>query len=74
MWIGTALLILRAGASIIQSGYHVATGRFAVTSVGVWEPWFYLGAVLFGVCVWRHWRQPFGSATAPAAPQQTVRA
>jgi hypothetical protein len=28
-------------------GYFAATGRFRTMPVGVWEPRFYLGAVLF---------------------------
>jgi hypothetical protein len=57
-WFGTGLLVLRAGASIIQATYLLAQGRFAVEVLGIWEPWFYLGAVLFGVSTWRYWRLP----------------
>jgi hypothetical protein len=52
-WIGTALLVLRAGGSLIQGGYFVATGRFRFAAMGIWEPWFYLGAVLFTLSTWR---------------------
>jgi hypothetical protein len=38
-------------ASLAQIGYLIATGRFA--GMGIWEPWFYLGAVLFGLSTWR---------------------
>jgi hypothetical protein len=51
--IGTTLLVLRAVASLIQVGYFAATGRFHISVLGVWEPWFYLGAILFGVSTWR---------------------
>ena len=51
--IGTTLLIVRAGASLIQLAVFAATGRFRFTAVGIWEPWFYLGAVLFGLNTWR---------------------
>lgn len=44
-WIGTTLLLVRSIASLIQAGYLVSTGRFG--GFGIWEPWFYLGAVLF---------------------------
>jgi hypothetical protein len=44
-WIGSALLVLRSIASLIQAGYLVIGGRFA--GFGIWEPWFYLGAILF---------------------------
>lgn len=55
--IGTALLVVRVGASVIQIGYFAATGRFSLAEVGIWEPWFYLGAVLFSWSTWRarHW-------------------
>jgi hypothetical protein len=51
--IGSGLLILRAVASLIQIGWLMAVGRLGVISVGIWEPWFYLGAVLFGLSTWR---------------------
>ena len=50
-WTGTMLLALRAGASVVQVAWLAATGRF--TGLGIWEPWFYLGAVLFGLSTWR---------------------
>jgi hypothetical protein len=49
--IGSALLILRSTGSLVQAGYLIATGRFA--GFGIWEPWFYLGAVLFTLSTWR---------------------
>jgi hypothetical protein len=49
---GSTLLVLRAGASLVQVGYFTATGRFRVTALGIWEPWFYLGALLFAVSTW----------------------
>jgi hypothetical protein len=48
---GSVLLVLRSTASLVQVGYLLATGRFA--GMGIWEPWFYLGAVLFGLSTWR---------------------
>ena len=50
--IGTTLLVLRAAASLVQVGYFAATGRFSVARIGVWEPWFYLGAMLFAFNTW----------------------
>lgn len=44
-WIGSTLLVLRSTASLIQAAYLMVTGRFG--GFGVWEPWFYLGAILF---------------------------
>lgn len=52
-WIGSALLVLRSAASLLQAGYLVATGRFRFAAMGIWEPWFYLGAVLFSLSTWR---------------------
>ena len=46
-WIGTVLLVLRAVASVIQTIYEVVTGKFSAARMGIWEPWFYLGAILF---------------------------
>ena len=48
---GSLLLMLRSTASLVQVSYLIATGRFA--GFGIWEPWFYLGAVLFGVSTWQ---------------------
>jgi Protein of unknown function (DUF3995) len=52
-WIGSALLLLRSVASLVQTAYLVAVGRFQLADMGVWEPWFYLGAILFGLSTWR---------------------
>jgi hypothetical protein len=49
--VGTTLLVLRAGASLVQVAFSAASGRF--TALGIWEPWFYLGAVLFTLSTWR---------------------
>ena len=56
-WIGSALLTVRAAASIIQAVYLVAAGRFRFATLGIWEPWFYLGAILFTLSTVnsRHW-------------------
>jgi hypothetical protein len=51
--IGSALLTVRAAASVVQIGYFVATGQFRIAIVGIWEPWFYLGAILFSLSTWR---------------------
>ncbi len=51
--IGSGLLVLRAGGSLLQTAYLVAVGRFRFEVLGVWEPWFYVGAILFGVSTWR---------------------
>ena len=48
--IGSTLLVLRAGASLVQVAYLAATGR--LRGLGIWEPWFYLGAILFSLSTW----------------------
>jgi hypothetical protein len=57
VWIGTVLLVLRAVASLIQLGYELVTGRFSVARMGIWEPWFYLGATLFAANLWLYSRR-----------------
>jgi hypothetical protein len=52
-WTGTSLLVLRAAASLIQVTYLAARGRFRFTEMGIWEPWFYVGAILFSLSTWR---------------------
>jgi hypothetical protein len=63
-WIGSALLILRAGASLAQAGYLVVTDRFRLADMGIWEPWFYLGAILFSLSTWRSGRMDHEGGTA----------
>jgi hypothetical protein len=52
-WTGSGLLVLRSAASLVQAGYLVAMGRFRFAVMGIWEPWFYLGAILFSLSTWR---------------------
>jgi hypothetical protein len=52
-WIGSALLLLRLAAALLQTAYLVAVGRFRFAIVGVWDWWFVLGAILFSVSTWR---------------------
>lgn len=56
-WGGTAVLVLRGGAGILQAAYLAATGKHALTAMVLWDVWFCLGAVLLGVATWRFWRQ-----------------
>lgn len=63
-WIGSALLVLRSTASLIQVGYLVGVGRFRFAVLGIWEPWFYLGAVLFSLSTWRATRVWAGRSSA----------
>ncbi len=69
-WTGTGLLVLRALASVIQTGYLLATGQLSLRAMGVWEPWFYVGAALFTSNLWLYARSE--RRTPPnAALQQT---
>ena len=52
-WTGTALLVFRATASLAQSGFLLATGRLHIADLSVWEPWFWVGAILFTLTTWR---------------------
>ena len=52
-WTGTALLVFRSAASFAQGSYLVATGRFRFADMSIWEPWFYVGAILFTLSTWR---------------------
>ena len=51
-WIGTTLLVSRAVASIVQTVYLIVAHGFSLPRMGVWEPWFYLGATLFSLNLW----------------------
>jgi hypothetical protein len=46
-----------AGGGLLQAAYELVTGRFDVRRIGVWEPWFVLGAVLFSVSLWQYRRR-----------------
>lgn len=63
-WIGTGILVLRSVASIIQAVYLIATGRFPIEIRGLWELWFYLGAILFTVATLHFWRHRARSNSA----------
>jgi hypothetical protein len=72
-WTGSALLILRSVASLVQLGYFIATGRFRFAMLGVWEPWFYLGAILFALSTWRSRRWVMETGDARAALSESTR-
>ncbi|HEU4390732.1 MAG TPA: DUF3995 domain-containing protein, partial [Blastocatellia bacterium] len=55
-WSGTGLLALRSVASLIQAVYLIGTSQFPIGTRGLWELWFYVGAILFGVATLRFWR------------------
>jgi hypothetical protein len=56
-WVGTSLLVLRAAASLVQAIYELSSGRFSLERLGIWEPWFYIGALLFSVNLWMYSRR-----------------
>ncbi len=57
-WTGTCLLVLRAVASLVHVALALVKGEFVLRQVGIWEPWFYVGAALFGLNLWWYWRRP----------------
>jgi hypothetical protein len=57
-WTGTGLLVVRSVASIVQAVYLIATGQFPIEIWAIWEPWFYLGAILFSFSTLRFWLEP----------------
>ena len=63
-WIGSTLLVLRSGASLAQTAYLIARDRFTLADMGIWEPWFYLGAILFSLSTWRLRRMGNQAGTA----------
>jgi len=56
-WSGTVVLILRGGAGAAQAVYVAATGRSVMEVYRLWEAWFCLGALLFGISTWQYWRR-----------------
>jgi hypothetical protein len=54
-WTGTSLLMLRSVTSVTQVLYSVVNGSFVLRPMHVWELWFYVGAILFGLASWRFW-------------------
>lgn len=65
-WIGAGLLALRAVASLMQVVYFAAVGRFRFQNLGLWEPWFYLGAALFTLNLLWYWQRERSTAERQA--------
>lgn len=61
-WTGSALLMFRLAAALVQTGYLVAVGRFHFADIGIWDWWFVLGAILFSLSTWRSSRVGPGGA------------
>jgi hypothetical protein len=57
-WGGTGLLALRGGAGIAQDVYLAAIGRNLPDAAALWDVWFGLGAILFGISAWQFWHAP----------------
>lgn len=58
-WGGTGLLALRGGAGVAQDVYLAAVvSRNLPDAAALWDVWFCLGAILFGISVWQFWRAP----------------
>lgn len=53
-WTATSLLVLRAMASLLQAAYLLLTNRFNLQQMSIWEPWFYVGAMLFCLNLWQY--------------------
>ena len=51
-WGGTALLALRGAAGVAQDVYLAAFGGNLRAAAVLWDLWFCLGAMLFGISVW----------------------
>lgn len=52
-WGGTALLALRGAAGVAQDVYIAASGGKLRAAAILWDMWFCLGAVLFGITAWQ---------------------
>lgn len=55
---GTGLLALRGAAGVAQDVYLAAAGRNLPNAAALWDVWFCVGAILFGISVWQFWRAP----------------
>jgi hypothetical protein len=54
--------VLRLVAAVVQTGYLLAVGRFRLAIIGIWDWWFFLGAILFTLSTWRSSRVGLGRA------------
>lgn len=52
-WGGTALLALRGAAGVAQDVYLAAFGGNLRAAAVLWDLWFCLGAILFGISAWQ---------------------
>jgi hypothetical protein len=66
-WVGTGVLVLRAGGSVVPALQSLLDGR-SLLWILPWEPWFWLGAALFGASTWRYHRQRRAARAPGTAP------
>ena len=52
-WGGTVLLALRGAAGVAQDVYRATFGGNMRAASVLWDLWFCLGAMLFGISVWK---------------------
>ena len=52
--VGTVILALRGGLAIAYQAHAVTTGSFVFHPMQVWDAWFCLGALLFGLATWTY--------------------
>ncbi len=52
-WCGTGLLVLRVGGGFVETAYLMVVGKYTFEPMHLWDFWFCLGAVLFGLCLLR---------------------
>ena len=53
LFVGTSLLLLRLTAALVQTTYFIATDRFQLAMLGIWEWWFLVGTILFSASALR---------------------
>ena len=56
--VGTGLLAVRGVAGVAQNVYLATVSRHLPNAAALWDVWFCVGAILFGVSVWQFWRTP----------------
>jgi Protein of unknown function (DUF3995) len=52
-WAGTALLAFRGGAGVAQDVYLASFGGNLRAAAVLWDVWFCVGAMLFGISAWQ---------------------
>lgn len=55
---GTVVLALRGAAGLAQHVYLATVSRNLPDAAALWDVWFCLGAILFGISLWQFWCAP----------------